>query len=135
MTDVEFKLIKERCDAEGYQGDVRSAFIRAHNDAKALLHEVERLQANLKVSCRITQLDGDIIQSLQQEIEQLQTKVDELWLEFLTDTYCGLCANTGRITQTTFTATGRGVRLHRQLCICPNGRAIKAAETSNDKSP
>ena len=43
MTDAEFVRIKERCDAE-HCSDIQLGFVRAHNDAKALLREVERLR-------------------------------------------------------------------------------------------
>ena len=65
----------------------------------------------------------------------------ELWLEYMVDVeppqdsrhlletipVCGLCGNTGIVETFAKTPYGIACGVHKP-CICPNGRAIKAAE-------
>lgn len=55
-------------------------------------------------------------------------KATELWLEFIVEGLCGLCANTGKITHTVSSSAGNSISLYNRHCICPNGRAIKKHE-------
>jgi hypothetical protein len=54
--------------------------------------------------------------------------VERFWLTFFVSDsgYCSLCGNTGFIdtTETASTPTGLNVG-RRNLCICPNGQAIR----------
>jgi hypothetical protein len=55
---------------------------------------------------------------------------DRTWLEFLTSNgLCGICGNSGIIdtTDTLHNPIGKKIVGIRSHCICPNGRAIKAA--------
>jgi len=54
---------------------------------------------------------------------------NDLWPEFIVNNLCGLCGQSGRIQAIrTVTPAGYVVNLPAgRFCICPNGRALKAA--------
>lgn len=52
---------------------------------------------------------------------------DETWFEFLSNSCCGLCGNSGVLDTRGKVKTPRGEDCGiRAFCICPNGRALKA---------
>lgn len=58
-----------------------------------------------------------------------RAKVDkDTWLEFKSESLCGLCGNTGMLV-TSGVRSPRGFPIPpvANHCICPNGRVIKAA--------
>lgn len=76
-TEKELELIRQRCNSEEFDGDMRVLFIRSHNDACELMALVDRLRENLAWFIGYGSVELALSKSDSAPAKALRSKIDE----------------------------------------------------------